>query len=50
MLNQATSLDGLKKSEGYPGSLVEHFLAVFGPKDSEGFKAAQRRFTCSLAG
>lgn len=50
VLNQATSLDGLKKSEGYPGSLVEHFYAVFGPKDSEGFKVAQRRFACSLAG
>lgn len=50
VLNQSTSLDGLKKSEGYPGSLVEHFYAVFGPKDSEGFKAAQRRFACSLAG
>ncbi|CAN0272613.1 unnamed protein product [Ectocarpus fasciculatus] len=50
VLNQATSLDGLKKSDGYPGSLVEHFYAVFGPKDSEGFKAAQRRFACSLAG
>ncbi|CAM9124180.1 unnamed protein product [Ectocarpus sp. 12 AP-2014] len=50
VLNQATSIDGLKKSEGYPGSLVEHFYAVFGPKDSEGFKAAQRRFACSLAG
>eukprot|EP00903_Cladosiphon_okamuranus_P005725 g5683.t1 len=50
VLNQATSVDGLKKSEGYPGSLVEHFYAVFGPKESEGFKAAQRRFACSLAG
>lgn len=50
VLNQATSLDGLKKSEGYPGSLVEHFYAVFGPKGSDGFKEAQRRFACSLAG
>eukprot|EP00752_Nemacystus_decipiens_P003913 g3587.t2 len=50
VLNQATSLDGLKKSEGYPGSLVEHFYAVYGPKDSDEFKAAQRRFACSLAG
>lgn len=50
VLNQATSMDGLKKSEGYPGSLLQHFINVFGPVDSEGFKAAQRRFACSLAG
>lgn len=50
MLNQSTSLDGLKKSEGYAGSLLKHFYAVYGPKDSAAFKAAQRRFACSLAG
>lgn len=50
VLNQSTSMDGLKKSQGYPGSLLEHFYAVFGPPDSAEFKAAQRRFACSLAG
>ncbi|CAN0521173.1 unnamed protein product, partial [Laminaria digitata] len=50
VLNQSTSLDGLKKSKGYAGSLLNHFHAVYGPKDSASFKAAQRRFACSLAG
>lgn len=50
VLNQSTSIDGLKKSESYPGSLLEHFYAVYGSKDTAEFKAAQRRFACSLAG
>lgn len=49
-MNQSTSLDGLKKSKGYAGSLLKHFYAVYGPKDCAAFKAAQRRFVCSLAG
>ena len=43
-------MDGLKKSEGYPGTLRKHFLETFGPEEGAEFKAAQRRFCCSLAG
>lgn len=49
-LNQATSMDGLKKSQGYAGSLLEHFYAEYGPAESAAFKAAQRKFMTSLAG
>lgn len=50
VLNQSTSIDGLKKSEGYPGTLRGHFSVMFGLEDGADFKAAQRRFCCSLAG
>lgn len=49
-LDQATSMDGLKKSDGYAGSLLEHFHAAYGSADSAGFKKAQQNFLCSLAG
>lgn len=49
-LNQATSMDGLKKSDGYRGSLLAHFYSEYGPAESDSFKAAQRRFMVSLAG
>lgn len=43
-------MDGLKKSDGYAGSLLEHFYVEYGPADSAAFKTAQRKFMCSLAG
>lgn len=48
----ATSIDGLKKSEGYPetGGLLAYFEKVFGGKDSPSFKKAQRNFMLSLVG
>ena len=52
VLTDATSLDGLKKSEGYPveGGLRAYFEKVYGGHDSKAFKAAQKNFMHSLAG
>jgi phosphatidylinositol 4-kinase len=52
VLTDATSLDGLKKSEGYPkaGGLREYFEMVYGKPDSDSFQAAQTNFMQSLAG
>ena len=52
VLVDATSLDGLKKSEGYPteGGLRRYFEETYGGPDSRSFKAAQRNFMQSLAG
>lgn len=52
LLTDATSLDGLKKSEGYPteGGLRQYFEKVYGGPDSKTFKAAQTNFMQSLAG
>jgi phosphatidylinositol 4-kinase len=52
VLTDATSLDGLKKSEGYPkaGGLRKYFEMVYGKPDSNSFKAAQTNFMQSLAG
>ena len=52
VLTDATSLDGLKKSEGYPveGGLRKYFELVYGGPDSKTFKAAQTNFMQSLAG
>jgi phosphatidylinositol 4-kinase A len=51
VLVDATSLDGLKKSEGYPkeGGLRKYFEIVYGGPDSNAFKAAQSNFMQSLA-
>jgi len=52
VLTDATSLDGLKKAEGYPveGGLRAYFKKVYGGPDSKAFKAAQKNFMQSLAG
>lgn len=52
VLNDATSIDGLKKSEGYPshGGMRAYFEQVYGEPTSKSFLAAQRNFTRSLAG
>ena len=51
LLTDATSLDALKKSDGYPkeGGLRAYFVKVYGGPDSESFKAAQANFAQSLA-
>jgi phosphatidylinositol 4-kinase len=51
LLTDATSLDALKKSEGYPkkGGLRAYFEMVYGGPYSESFKAAQSNFAQSLA-
>jgi phosphatidylinositol 4-kinase A len=51
VLVDATSIDGLKKSEGYPeeGGLRKYFENVYGGPNSKSFKAAQRNFMTSLA-
>jgi phosphatidylinositol kinase/protein kinase (PI-3 family) len=51
LLTDATSLDALKKSDGYPkeGGLRAYFVQVYGEPDSESFKAAQVNFAQSLA-
>jgi len=51
VLVDATSLDGLKKSEGYPeGGLRAYFESTYDGPDSDAFKEAQRNFMQSLAG
>mmetsp|Transcript_6258 Transcript_6258/g.15485 ORF Transcript_6258/g.15485 Transcript_6258/m.15485 type:complete len:1206 (-) Transcript_6258:200-3817(-) len=47
----ATSIDGLKKSEHYPteGGLRRYFEETYGGPDSKSFRAAQRNFVQSLA-
>jgi phosphatidylinositol kinase/protein kinase (PI-3 family) len=51
VLVDATSLDGLKKSSGYPeeGGLRKYFEMVYGDPSTESFKAAQTNFMQSLA-
>jgi len=51
VLTDATSLDGLKKSEKYPkeGGLRAYFIQVYGAPESKSFKAAQKNFMTSLA-
>lgn len=50
-MTDSTSLDGLKKSEGYPeeGGLRKYFEITYGGPNSKSFKAAQRNFVQSLA-
>jgi phosphatidylinositol 4-kinase len=50
VLDNSTSLHGLKKGSSYPGSLKDTFQVIFGLPGSENFKQAQRRFAQSLAG
>ncbi|CAM9149230.1 unnamed protein product [Phaeothamnion confervicola] len=50
VLSNSISLDGLKKGDGYAGSLRAHFERLYGPPGSAGLLAAQRRFATSLAG
>lgn len=51
VLVDATSLDGLKKSKGYPeqGGLRKYFEMVYGDPSTDSFKAAQTNFMHSLA-
>lgn len=51
VLVDATSLDGLKKSENYPkeGGLRKYFEETYGGPNSTSFKAAQTNFMQSLA-
>jgi phosphatidylinositol 4-kinase len=50
VLTDATSIDGLKKSERYPteGGLRAYFEQTYGGPDSESFKEAQKNFMQSL--
>jgi phosphatidylinositol 4-kinase A len=52
LLTDATSLDALKKSPGYPteGGLRKYFETTYGGANSQAFKAAQTNFVQSLAG
>ena len=45
----ATSLDGLKKSDRYPGSLRAYFEQAFGGAESAAFKAAMENYISSMA-
>ena len=51
VLTDATSIDGLKKSEGFPaeGGLRAYFEQTYGPPESKSFKEAQKNFMQSLA-
>mmetsp|Transcript_22378 Transcript_22378/g.33061 ORF Transcript_22378/g.33061 Transcript_22378/m.33061 type:complete len:902 (+) Transcript_22378:101-2806(+) len=51
-INDATSLDGLKKSPDYPkeGGLRAYFEQVYGSPSGPSFQEAQRNFMKSLAG
>ena len=52
VLVDATSIDGLKKADGYPneGGLRKYFEDTYGGPQSKSFEAAQRNFMQSLAG
>ncbi len=52
VLTDATSIDGLLKSDKYPetGGMRAYFEQVYGPPTSKSFLVAQRNFTRSLAG
>jgi phosphatidylinositol kinase/protein kinase (PI-3 family) len=52
LLKDATSIDGLKKSEGYPTArgLRGYFEDVYGPPEGDDFKGAQNNFLRSLVG
>mmetsp|Transcript_33204 Transcript_33204/g.38670 ORF Transcript_33204/g.38670 Transcript_33204/m.38670 type:complete len:959 (+) Transcript_33204:114-2990(+) len=51
-LINSTSIDGLKKTEGFPveGGLRGYFEMIYGPPEGQSFKAAQRNFMLSLVG
>jgi phosphatidylinositol 4-kinase A len=52
VLVDSTSIDGLKKSEGFPaeGGLRKYMEDTYGGQGSKSFKAAQRNFMLSLCG
>lgn len=53
VLVDSTSIDGLKKADGYPyeeGGMRTYFERTYGGPNSKPFKAAQRNFMQSLAG
>ena len=51
VLTDASSIDGLKKSDGFPkeGGLRAYFEATYGDPSTKSFKAAQANFIHSLA-
>ncbi|CAM9330885.1 unnamed protein product, partial [Heterosigma akashiwo] len=49
VVTDTTSFDGLKKMDGFPGSLLAHFEKTYGPQGSPGFRAAQDNYIESLA-
>ena len=49
LIPNATSIDGLKKSKDFPGSLRAYFEKTYGPAESAGFKAAVGEFVKSMA-
>lgn len=50
LITNAISIDGLKKSNAYPGTLLGYFERTFGPTNSATFNAAIQEFIKSLAG
>lgn len=54
LIPDATSLDGLKKSKAYPGSLRRYFEQTFGHVDGQhetpAFRAAMDNYVSSMAG
>lgn len=52
IVQNATSIDGLKKSSNYPskGGLLAYFHKVYGGEEAMSFKVAQRNFMLSLVG
>jgi len=50
LLKDSTSIDGLKKSDGYPGTMRQFFEIAYGGPNSEDFLRAQNNFMHSLAG
>jgi len=52
LIHDSTSIDGLKKSPGFPttGGLLAYFHKVYGKSNSYSFQEAQRNFMLSLVG
>lgn len=52
LLTDSTSVDGLKKTPGFPaeGGLRKYFEMIYGPPEGRSFKSAQRNFMLSLVG
>lgn len=52
VLVDSTSIDGLKKADGFPaeGGLRRYMEETYGGKEAKSFKAAQRNFMLSLCG
>lgn len=49
VVTDTVSLDGLKKSQNFAGSLLQHFLVTYGTKLSKEFQEAQKKYIGSLA-